>query len=156
MPIGILITDGGPHPADKWAECTASHIVSIADHVAGERRGSALKLQAAVIDILERRHTTVQTGERGKSGEHGHARLGHDLDPEHHVVLDEVVAEIVAAAQGTPWAAEFAQPATADALRQLIGQHFSTSIHIERSWHADRNPEIPEAAAFRTTYHPEG
>lgn len=71
MKISLLITDNGPHTAEKWADATATHIVDIADHVAGETRGAAVKLQAAVIDILLGRHTTVQTGERAKIAEVG-------------------------------------------------------------------------------------
>jgi hypothetical protein len=145
----VLITDGGPHSAEKWAEATASHIVSIAEHVAGEKRAQAVKLEAAVIDILEGHHTTVQAGERGKIAEVGHDRIAHDLDPEHHLVLDDVIADIVAAAKGTPWEADFAKPEMAENLRVLLVSHFSTSMHIERSLHADRNPAEHQSIQFK-------
>ncbi len=154
MTIGILVTNNGPHPPEKWAEATASHIVDIADHVAGERRGAAIKLQAAIIDVLETHHATVQTGERAKIDEHGADRLAHPLDPGEHLSLDGAVKEIVAAAKGTPWEADFAASAMTDHLRTLLGSHFCTSMHIERSWHADRNPDTEQARAFRAAYHP--
>ena len=150
--IGVLATDGGPHPADKWAEATASHIVDIASHVAGERRAAAVKLEAAIIDILGGHHTTIQDGERAKIVEHGHDRLGHDLDPEHHLSVDDAVTEIVAAAKGTPWEADFAKPEMAEHLKALLAQHFRTSMHIERSWHSDRHPDTTHAKAFRAKH----
>ena len=141
----VLITNGGPHSAEKWAEATASHIVAIAEHVAGEKRAQAVKLEAAVIDILEGHHTSVQVGERGKIAEVGHDRLAHDLDPEHHLVLDDVIADIAAAAKGTPWEADFAKPEMTENLRVLLSSHFATSMYIERTLHADRNPAEPQS-----------
>jgi hypothetical protein len=148
----ILITNGGPHSADKWAEATASHIVEIADHVASERRGAAIKLQAAVIDLLTEHHAAIQVGERDLLRADGHARLQAPLDPHHHVSIDQIVAQIIAVAQGTPWEAECNAADTADYLYALLKQHFATSMHIERSWHADRNPGEPESIQFRAAH----
>jgi len=152
MSTGILVTNGGPHSADKWAEATASHIVDIADHIAGEKRGAAIKLQAAIIDLLTAHHTAVQVGERSALQTVGHPRLLAPLDPAHHLSLDQVVAQIIAAAQGTPWEAECNAADTADYLYALLKQHFATSMHIERSWHADRNPGAPESIQFRAVH----
>jgi hypothetical protein len=152
MSTGILVTNGGPHSADKWAEATASHIVEIADHIAGEKRGAAIKLQAAIIDILTAHHTTIQIGERAALQNLGHARLQTPLEPTDHLAIDQAVADIIAAANGTPWAAEFSDPTAAVHLHALLRQHFATSMHIERSWHADRNPAAPESVQFRATH----
>ena len=166
----ILVTDGGPHSAEKWAEATSSHIVDIAQHVAGEKRAAAVKLQAAIIDILEGHHTTVQNGERAKlAGVTGHDRLQAELDPEHHLSLEQVVAEIIAAANGTPWEADFNYagqeahfgeegehypriPSMAENLTALLSNHFASSMHIERSWHADRNPAEHQSIKFKQTH----
>lgn len=153
MEVGIMLTNGGPHPAEKWAETTASHIVTIADSLAGERRGAAIKLQAAVIDILEKHHTTVQKGERDKITEHGVARLQHDMTPEDHVKLDDVVADIVAATKGTPWEEDFKKPETQTGIRNVLADHFMHNAFIERSWHSDRNMHTPEGQAFRKQFH---
>ncbi len=128
---GVMITDGGPHPADKWAEATASMIVDIADHVAGEKRGAAIKLQAAVIDVLEKHHTTVQAVERANPG------VG-ALDPNKYVSINSVVTEIIGVSIGTPWEADFANPEFAVQLSNLLASHLATSMHIERLWHQDR------------------
>lgn len=151
---GVLITNGGPHPADKWAEATASHIVDIADHVAGEKRGAAVKLQAAIIDILEAAHGDVQTGEREAIKAHGHDRLQHPVNPGDHVDIDATVQQIIAAASGTPWQADFTAPEMADHLKALLMSHFATNLHIERAWDADRHPDTPQAQAFKAAHHP--
>jgi hypothetical protein len=152
MSTGILVTNGGPHSAEKWAEATASHIVDIADHIAGEKRGAAIKLQAAIIDMLTEHHTAIQVGERSSLQTVGHSRLQVALDPDDHLSLDQVVADIIAAAKGTPWTAEFDDPEAAAHVKAVLFQHFTTSMHVERSWHADRNPSVPEAIQFRATH----
>lgn len=153
MEIGIMATNGGPHPADKWAETTASHIVTIADSLTGERRGAAIKLQAAIYDILLEHHTTVQSGERDKIKEFGVARLQHDMTPNDHVNIDDAVADIVAATKGTAWEADFQKPDVQEYIKQVLSDHFMQNAFIERSWHSDRNSNTPEGAAFRKQFH---
>jgi hypothetical protein len=152
MTVGLLITDGGPHPSDKWAEATASHIVQVAEHVAGTKRAAAVKLEAAIIDILEGHHATVQTGERSKLAEHGVDRLSHDLDCGHHLSVDEVIADIQGAAVGTSWEEDFKKAEMVAGLQHLLKSHFHTSMHIERSWHADLNKHMEEAQAFHAKH----
>ena len=53
------------------------------------------------------------------------------LDPEPH--LDEAVAAVQAAAEGTEWEAAFPHPEVVAEMRQQIGIHFATAQHIERS-----------------------
>jgi hypothetical protein len=153
MEISVMITNGGPHSAEKWAETTASHIVTIADTVAGEKRGAAIKLQAAVYDILLGHHNTVQHGERNAIKKHGVDRLQHDMTPEDHVDLNVVISEIIAAAEGTPWEVDFKKPEMADGLRVLLTDHFMQNAFIERSWHADKNIHTPQAQAFHKQFH---
>lgn len=176
MQVGVMVTNGGPHSAEKWAEVTASYIVTIAENIAGEKRGSAVKLQAAVIDILEGHHTTVQAGERCACDDHGVGRLQHDMTCDDHVCVDEVIEEIIAASVGTPWEGDFKykgqcaietelyadgsiaiagqpyKPSSREALRATLTDHFMQSAFIERSWHADRNLHTPEAQAFHKQF----
>lgn len=171
--IGVMITNGGAHSAAYWAEATASHIVDVAPSATGARREGALSLQFKIAEILRDHHANVQEGERAAIQEHGHARLAHDLDPEHHVCVADIVQEIIAAAVGTPWEADFAYPGQperdanpddpndkgdhyiasfAENLTGLLNQHFRSNQHIERRWHADRNPNAKECKAFRKTH----
>jgi hypothetical protein len=152
MEVGIMITNGGPHSAEKWAETTSSHIVTIADGLSGERRGAAIKLQAAVYDVLVGHHTTVQNGERSKITEFGLDRLQHDMTPDDHVKIDDVLADIIAAAKGTPWEADFKKPEFAERLRPILVDHLMSNAFIERSWHTDRNINTPQAQAFHKQF----
>jgi hypothetical protein len=149
-----MITNGGPHKSAYWAEKTSELILEIGEHVAGEKRSSAIKLQAAIIDILEGHHRTVKHGERDKVAEHGHDRLNHSLDCSDHLDLDEAVSDIVTAAANTAWAEDFANDETKAHLRELLSSHFHTSMHIERSWHADRNPNAAQSQEFKAKFHP--
>ncbi len=152
--IGVLITNGGPHSADQWAEATASHIVSIADHVAGETRTAAIKMQAAIIDILAEAHNHCQCGERDMLARHGTERLHRDLNPNGHLRftgagdIDETIDKIVAVSVGTQWETDFADPSMRNHLRMVLEQHLKSNMDIERSWHADRNIDDPHAREF--------
>lgn len=174
--VTIMNTSGGPHSAEKWAENTSSHIVKIANTIAGEKIGAAIKLQAAVIDILMGHHTTVQNGERAMIEKHGVERLQHDMTPNDHVSVDDVVAEIIAATVGTPWEENFKfqgqprieatydeagneltkvqvyKPSIKKYLTDLLTDHFMSNAFIERSWHADRNINTPQAQAFHKQF----
>jgi hypothetical protein len=155
MTIGFLITNGGPHSVEKWAEATASHIVEIADHVSGEKRGAAIKLQAAIIDVLEKHHGAVQDGERAAIKANGHDQILKEIHSHDHVSAEHVADEIIAAAQGTAWEEAFNDETMHKNLCDLLTQHFRTSMHVERSWHADRNPNTEQAKAFKERHHSE-
>jgi hypothetical protein len=152
MQVGVLITDGGPHSADKWALATTNQIMQAAFSSAAAETAGARKFEIALLDILGPHHDKVQKHERGKIEEHGLDRLGHPIDPREHCA--EVVAEITAAArragtvEGVDLGAHFSKPDVQAALAGLIGAHFASSMDIERSWHADRNIHHPEAKAY--------
>lgn len=137
----FMITNGGPHSAADWGAKTAEQIVDIAEHLFGERLSQAVKLQAAIIDILTAHHTTIQTGEIGKLAEHGWNRMGASLDPNHHLDLAAAVQEVLAATKGTPWEEIFAHEDSITQLEFLLRKDFATAMDIERRWHRDRNPK---------------
>ena len=151
MIIGILTTDNGAHSATKWAEATSTHIVSIADGISGEKKTSALKLQAAVIDLLVNAHSDVQSGERGRIAADPSV-INTMLDAAAHVSIPQLISNIIDAGKSTPWEADMATPAFSEQLDLVLRNHLHTSMHIERSWHADSNPDTPHAQAFRSTY----
>ena len=152
MQVNIMSTNDGPHSPLKWAENTSSLIVSIADSIIGERKGSAIKLQALVLDILTGAHESVQTGERARIAERGVNRLQDDMTPDEHVVITGIVAKIVEAAKGTPWEADFQTANCSAQLTALLTDHFMHNAWIERDWHAGRNLNTPEAQAFRAQF----
>ena len=148
----ILVTNNGPHSAADWASATASHLVAIAQDAAPAVKAQAVKLEAAVIDILEGHHGTVQAGERQAVASDLN-RMVAPIAPADHLNVDAAVAEIVAAAAQTPWAAAFATPEAQAGIKTTLTSHFGTSMQIERSWAADRNPTHPAAVAFRAQFH---
>jgi hypothetical protein len=147
-----MITEGGAHPPEKWADATAAQIVDIADHVTGEKRASAVKLQAAIIDVLIAHHTMVQDGERAAIKATGLPLLAADLNGASHTDLETCINEICAAASATPWADVFATDEMRAGLQHLLTTHMNTVAYIERSLHADANPDAPEVVAFRSQF----
>ena len=150
--VGVMITNGADHSPDLWAETTAGCIVEISDHIAAERRGPAIKLQAAIYDVLHRHHTEVADNERVGLQSDGHGRLATPL--QHDREMDDVLAEVTQCAVGTPWEEDFKTEEFQINLRHLLDRHFNTQVYNARSWHADANMEQPEAQEFRATYHP--
>lgn len=164
MQTGILVTNGGPHPADKWAAQTAAQIIQIGADASGEQAIAARKFELVILDILEDHHGKVQTHERGKITEHGTARFAHPLDSAEHV--DAPFQAIVAASKGTLFESHFAKPEVQAHIRNVLASHFATSMDIERSWFADdgsaadahrakhlpnakRDPNCPHLAKYR-------
>jgi hypothetical protein len=136
MQLGVLATDGGPHPPEKWAEATADQIIDIGSTAPQALLSEARTLRAKLVAILTPHHDRVQQHERGALAAKGDAHLETPLDPSPHI--DDPVAEIVAAAKGTSFAAHFQRPEVQQYLRDLIGHHFASAMHIERQWHPHR------------------
>lgn len=151
MIVGVLATDGGPHSAEKWAGATASQIIQIGADASGKQAAEARRLELQVLDILEKAHADLQAYERKRLTRDGTERLGFDIVPEKH--MDDPVALILAAAAASPFAEHFAREEVQAYVRSVVGSHFATSIHIERSWKADANPDCDRAREFRAKHH---
>lgn len=157
MKVGILTTNGGPHPAEKWAEQTAAQIVDVIqiepnslafDALTNQKNAFETEIAAALTDT----HETVQQHEKAAINEHGFARLSHDITPE-ETHINEAVGHVQAIADTKLFGPHFHKPEVVEFLRHTIGSHFATAKHIERSWHADRNIHAPEAQEFKNKYH---
>lgn len=147
MKVGFMITEGGPHSAEKWPAVTASQIIQIAAEASGEQAVAGRRLELKILDILEAHHKAVAAHECCKLDDHGTDRYEHEICCDEH--LEAPVNEIVAAAKGTPFEAHFAAQRTQDYIRAVLNQHFSTSMHIERCWHDKRRAD----AAGETPWH---
>lgn len=155
MQVGILKTDGGPHPPDKWARATAralvNHLIQIDENAvskeAVEVRAAKDELEGRIRSILIMHHTDVQVQERGKIDVEGVARLSRPLlrsvearnaSVDEHVALDEIVNAIVDAAKVHPKLfAHFDQPNVRAVLVERLRMDFASSIDIERRHLAD-------------------
>lgn len=142
----LMITDGGPHPADKWASITAAEICDLiqvdeksASETAAKARIAKEKLRVDLAQALLGHHHSVQQNERTMIEKHGHARLSHSLDPRDHVpqTLTEALDAVLKCMEGTPFSEHFSQEKNKAAVLGILGSHFATTMHIERHWHAD-------------------
>jgi hypothetical protein len=176
MLTGILVTDGGPHSPGDWAYASASMLLEALKVDPNSPRRIQLemekdRLRPQIAQILLGHHTGVQTKEREILQAGQHERLMDPLDPTEHVDVDQAVADIHALMaplmqQSLLFAAGevTADPAETDKhltylIRERVEMDLRTNMHIERSWHADRNPENLHAQVFKGVFHgtrPEG
>lgn len=145
----IMVTDGGPHPADRWAEITSNQIVDtlLVDANPNDGSPAAVKARLAkrtlrndLFGILLRHHDDVQRTERDalskikKPAESG-VRVVLPIDPAPHMSTMDAVNVVCAASQ---FADHLAKPEVQDTIRAILGQHTVDVIHLERRWHHDR------------------
>ncbi len=149
-----MITDGGPHPADKWSAMTASHVCSMvrvnqnSESAAAKAARRALpRFELELADALESHHANFQRDERSRL-ESGSERLNQPYVA--HADLDAQVAAVVEVARKTPFAEHFAKPEVQAAVRDVIQNHVASAQHVERKWHCDR-----QVAAGRSNKHVE-
>lgn len=150
MRVGVMVTNGGPHPADKWAEETAGEIMSlvkIEDDQAGDTdevkenkrkaRRVKLRLEADLVDALEPHHFDNQKREK----DHLHAsdeRLNQPYDPEEDLIRAAVDSVVGAAKKyGDPWASAFDSDNGRELITTAVKVHFASAMHVERGWHCD-------------------
>lgn len=137
-----MITNGGPHPADKWADVTTDTILDLIqvqeDSVSPEAtaaRAAKRNLRPVLFEILNGHHDRVQKHEQGELGKDA-KRIHAALDPWPHAtpIMDQVNAALAA----TPFADHFAKLEVKIAVGGIVAQHTADVMHIERRWHADR------------------
>ncbi len=147
----ILATNGGPHPADKWAEATSDAIVDTilvdvnpndGSEAAVAARLAKRALRENLFQIFMTHHAGVQRGEQSslkkfaKKPQDAAAVLLGEHDPMPY--RDDVMAKVNAAFGVTPYKDHFAKPEVQALVWQIIGQHTVDVMHIERRWHHDR------------------
>jgi hypothetical protein len=116
-----------------WAAITASQIIQVTPR-AQDGQGSDLRRE--ILGILESAHKCAQDTERALLAERGDARLAEPLDPRNYIAL--AMMGILRAAEASEFAAHFEQDHVRDYLYQLLGNHFATTMNIERQWHVAR------------------
>ena len=145
----LMITDGGPHPPDKWADFTTWQIMTAIDiapsadpSFAKAKRDFEYKLFGLLTDL----HDGVQASERGKLKQDA-AHIGSVLSPQQ--AASDAANKVVESARGTPFADHFQKNEVRGFIYQTLCQHFGDAMHIERSWHADRNPGCSHVQSYR-------
>lgn len=144
MRVGVLTTDGGPHPADKWASETAAEIltlVKVDDTSTSEEATAARKakprLEIDIAEAVEAHHEDNIARERKKLATY-EDRLNYHYDLSEAGVsatVDSIVA--VAEKYGEPFASAFASVNGRALIENTVRVHFASAAHVERSWHSD-------------------
>jgi len=149
MQVGLMVTNGGPHPADKWADVTTEAILGLLVDAnpdddtpeAAAARQAKRDLRPKLFAVLCGHHDEVQNKERKRLP----SEVKHFLAAKDHVAAaiempDQWGAEnaVLAVLAATPWADHFAKPDVAQVIRNIVRQHTADVMHIERRWHHDR------------------
>jgi hypothetical protein len=158
----ILVTDGGPHPPEKWAHVSADEIMALIE-VAPSAPKSAFRakrrLEGRIFDTLIKAHSDLQVEERRHLTADS-ARLHADIAAMATVAARAWTEMVVAEARTDrdegdpfgPFEEHFNRADVQEHIFRILKQHFGDSIHIERHWHADRNPDNPHVKAYRAKH----
>lgn len=138
----FMITNNGPHPADKWAQITTSAILDLIQIDAQSHSPQAIEARLAKEDLRPKllrhftdHHGAVQTDERKKA-----RKVGATCDPSAHLEdIHSCVDELFA---GTPFAEHAKNADFIETVRRIVGQHSANVMDIERRYHADRKQKV--------------
>jgi hypothetical protein len=122
-----LITNGGPHPADKWASVTAGQIASLVqiDEDSSSKEAVAARQAKAMFETelaiaLTDHHEAVQARVRAKAADHPTAARADDVDA--------ALGVVDTAAAKTPFATWYSLDHVRAVVRATLCDHFAGSI----------------------------
>lgn len=156
MQIGIIITNSSPdnpageHSAEKLAAACAERLMNIdTSNMDGVRVLEARRLEIAIIEALVPHHEAVMTST--KQDLQANSAIHFARADLHHpgTKLAEAITAVEKAAAESSWAKEFQSPEARAHMHAVIGQFLVDTAHLERCYHADRNPDDPHAAAYK-------
>lgn len=149
MYAGILITNGGPHPAEKWAIYVAERIVPTDNVTIGDRPMQALALQVAVAKAISDDFEKAQSEEKSRLfNDSNHLNNDYDVD----LYVEPMMQDIVSCAKGTPWEAHYNSADVQNEIRSMLRSHVWDTLHIERMYHADANPDMAPAREYKARF----
>lgn len=147
MTVGVLTTDFGPHPAEKWAAITAQELLPADAPTARSNMRAHQRLRADFMDVLTKHHGNAQADEQKRLEGVGEAHF--DKPHEGPTDFDGLVTELRGVAKGTPWEGHLFNPVFVAAIEEVVTNHTHGIRHVERCWHADNNPHIAAGQAYR-------
>jgi hypothetical protein len=144
----VLVTEGGPHPAEDWARITCEDLVPL-DGLATGLLASGMILRGRIIEILTQHYADQQEDERNKLRDNP---AQYDAELAEISDFGHVFAELQAAASGTPWEGHITGTEVIDAIRTVLGDHVRHMRHVERLCRADAHPTEPLGQAYRARH----
>src|SRR3954468_4343510 len=145
----VLATNGGPHPPELWAQATCEDLIPI-DGIPQQYQEAGLDLRSKLIDVLAAYHTQTQEEERRLLEADAAKQLASKLPDRSDADFQALMDEIQDTAKGTPWEELMAGVRGIQAaIRLIVAGHTKQIRHIERLWHADRNPELEAGQRYR-------
>ena len=153
MRVGVMVTNNGSHPPEKWAAESASQIVDVIqidpNSIAfNEMNNEKTKLGELIKTALAKHHSTNQKLEVYAIEEKEFDQFDATTDPDEDVLGEAIVTVQECAAQ-TLFASHFQKPEVVKFVRSTLGSHFATVKQIERSQFADKHINHPKAKAFK-------
>jgi hypothetical protein len=153
----LLITNGGTHPPDKWADTTVESLLDLiqideasSSAAAVTARAAKRALRAELFDAILPHHRVNQSDERAALSDDAAEHLCCALDP--GGAVEKAFADIHPLLLTGPFKAHFSQPHVIEVVRATLARDFGTAAYIERSHHCDRHPHTDEAKAFRRAH----
>lgn len=133
----FLITDGGPHPADKWAEVSANEIMALivipddaTSDAAVAARQAKRELFPKLVKELTEHHGALQKAERAACKKGAAKRSAEKIDVIDHMASGvECIIELMTY---PPFREHFSRPDVRAVVARIIGQHATDIVHIER------------------------
>lgn len=146
----LMVSHNGPHSADDWAMATAEEIFQLEPSMTAGRMLEAKRFQLGIATLLSPMFGLVMEGERTNlSVNPDHCNLPHDVED----LAITAVSRIGDAGKGSSWAERLGSDEWKLNAMTAIRQHMMTAQHVERLWHADKNPENEAATAYKAKFH---
>lgn len=137
--VGFLITNGGTHPPDKWADIMVGDVLGLiqvdenADsEVARAARAAKRNLAPALFDLFETALSHVQNGERHACRGKGVAAKRLADKPEDRPRETALMGNLLTLLDATPFGEHFRSEAGRKALGAIVRQRFASVMQIER------------------------
>lgn len=132
----ILITDGGTHPPEKWAEVIADDLIEIAPTASAEMVQAGQQLRYALISELIPAIADAQDAE--KNGRHGKSC---HCDP-HVTAMNKAINKV---ANLSRFKDHFKRDAVQERIRLVCGIHSATMMKEEAEHKKAKNIERGQA-----------
>lgn len=136
MKFGVLSTDGGTHPPEKWAVLASELLFQIDEKVDGARLIQAKTLQNSIAVALLPFFSKHRDDEIAALDLDGDGQLDNDHDATDRA--ETAINAVVKLAKGSPWAEHWADPLVQTTARQEMAGYLATVAKEERMEYCDK------------------